>query len=98
MVSGLIRFWLFLAAAAFGAYILSFNRDLVLISIPGVGEYEIILAVALILSFIIGATVMLLYQIQEIIIRSFEMRKLRKQIRQLEKEVCDLKAPVGFSE
>lgn len=87
LLRGLIKYWIFIIAAAAGAYLLVYNRDFIYVNIPRVAQFKVMTAVAFIACFVAGATSVVVYFFFETIKKSFEIRTLTKRVRSLENQL-----------
>jgi len=77
----LFGFWLILLLLSAGGIAAFFNQEPIVIRLPYFGPYTTPLGLALIISFAIGASVVVFYFSLEVMKKSFEIRRLKKEIR-----------------
>ena len=87
----LVKFWFFLLAAAVGVYLIMYNQDRVYVHLKGIGEFKIIAGLAYFSAFIAGALTVTLYIITDIFRKSFEIHKLSRKTRSLERNLEGMK-------
>lgn len=92
LVRQLLKHWLFLVAASFGAYILIYNQERIYVTLPGIAEFRVVTAVAFIAAFLVGATMVTLHFLFDIIRKNLEIRRYTKRIRHLESELDNLRS------
>jgi predicted membrane protein len=90
LVRQLFKFWFVLLLASGAAYLLMYNQERIYVSLPGIGEFKVITAIAFIVSFMLGATTVTLYFASDMVKKSWELRSRNKRIKTLEKLLSEL--------
>ncbi len=91
----LLKLWFVLMICAFAAYLLIFNQDPVQVNLPGITSVRVVSAVAYLISFALGATLVATYFATDMLRKSWEIRALRRKISRLEADLMAGGIPVS---